>query len=65
MEIAIGVGIGIVIAALFGSRRKRLDKTMPYDSSLANTPEETAEERKLRETDELITVVLPTISKDE
>lgn len=65
MEIAIGVGIGVVIAVLFGSRRKRHNKTMPYEPSLANTPEEIADERKIRETDELITVVLPTINKDE
>lgn len=35
---------------------------MPYDPSKANTPQETPEERKRRETDELITVVLPTIN---
>lgn len=63
MEIVIGVGIGIVIAALFGIRKKT--KSMPYDPSQANAREETAEERNRRETDELITVVLPTINKDE
>lgn len=56
MEIAIGIGIGVVIAVIAG-RRKKLhgrDDVRP----------ETANERKRRETDELITVVLPTIGND-
>lgn len=60
MEVAIGIGIGVVIVALFG--KKKRGKTMPYDPSKANTPQETLEERKRRETDETITVVLPTIN---
>ena len=64
MEIAIGIGIGMVIAALFGKRKRHNQNSMPYDPSKANTRSETAEERKRRETDELITVVLPTINND-
>ena len=60
MEIAIGIGIGVIIAALLG--RKKHGKTTPYDPSKTNTPQETPEERKRRETDELITTVLPTIN---
>lgn len=60
MEVAIGIGIGVVIAALLG--KKKRGKTTPYDPSKANTPQETPEERKRRETDELITTVLPTIN---
>ena len=60
MEVAIGIGIGVVIAALLG--KKKRGKTMPYNPSKANTPQETPEERKRRETDELITAVLPTIN---
>lgn len=62
MEIAIGIGIGVVIAALLG--KKKRGKTTPYDPSKTNTPQETLEERK-RETDELITTVLPTINNGE
>ena len=64
MEVAIGIGIGIgaVIAALAGKSKKRDKNSMPYDPSKANTPGETPEERKRRETDELITTVLPTIN---
>ena len=60
MEFAIGIGIGVVIAALLG--KKKRGKTTPYDPSKTNTPQETPEERKRRETDELITTVLPTIN---
>ena len=62
MEIAIGIGIGVMIAALFGKHKKHDQKSMPYDPSKANTRNETAEERKRREADEIITVILPTIS---
>ena len=60
MEVVIGIGIGVVIAALLG--KKKRGKTMPCDPSKTNTPQETPEERKRRETDELITTVLPTIN---
>jgi hypothetical protein len=60
MEIAIGIGIGVVIVALLGNKRR--GKTTPYDPSKANTPQETLKERKRRETDELVTAVLPTIN---
>ena len=63
MEIAIGIGIGVIIAALLG--RKKRGKTTPYDPSKTNTPQETPEERKRRETDELITTVIPTITNDK
>ena len=62
MEIAIGIGIGVMIAALFGKHKKHDQKSMLYDPSKANTRNETAEERKRREADEIITVILPTIS---
>ena len=62
MEIAIGIGIGVMIAALFGKHKKHDQKSMPYDPSKANTRNKTAEERKRREADEIITVILPTIS---
>ena len=65
MEIAIGIGIGVMIAALFGKHKKHDQKSMPYDPSKANTRNETAEERKRRETDELITTVIPTITNDK
>lgn len=64
MEIAIGIGIGVVLAALLGKRKKSGKKSMPYNPSKTNTPSETAEERKRREKDELITVVLPTINNN-
>ena len=35
---------------------------MPYNPSHANAPQETAEQRKRRETDEVITTILPTIN---
>lgn len=57
MEFAIGIGIGVIVAALIG-----IGKTTPYDPSKTNTPQETPEERKRRETDELITTVLTTIN---
>ena len=63
MEFAIGIGISVVIVALLG--KKKRGKTMPYDPSKANTPQETPEERKRRETDELITTVIPTITNDK
>ena len=63
MEFAIGIGIGVVIATLLG--KKKRGKTTPYDPSKTNTPQETPEERKRRETDELITTVLPTINNGE
>lgn len=62
MEIAIVIGIGVVIAVLASKRKKSDTSSMPYDPSKANTPSETSEERKRRETDELITTVLPTIN---
>lgn len=62
MEIAIGIGIGVMIAALFGKHKKHDQKSMPYDPSKANTRNKTAEERKRREADEIITVILPMIS---
>lgn len=65
MEIAIGIGIGVLIAALFGKHKKHDQKSMPYDPSRANTRNETAEERKRRETDEVIAVILPTINSDK
>lgn len=65
MEIAIGIGIGAVIAALAGKSKKRDKNSMPYDPSKANTPGETAEGRKRRETGEIITVVLPTVNNDK
>lgn len=55
MEIAIAIGIGMIIAA--GIRKKRHVQTQFQN--------ETPEERKRRETDELITVVLPTINSDK
>ncbi len=56
MEIAIGIGIAFVIAGLFKGRKSR--KPQP-------THIETAEERKLREADEIVTVILPTIHHDK
>ena len=63
MEVVIGIGIGVIIAALLG--KKKRGKTTPYDPSKANTPQDTPEERKRRETDELITTVTPTITNDK
>lgn len=54
MEIAIGIGVGIVIAVVVGARKKHEKKVLPQN--------ETPEERKRRETDEIITVILPTIN---
>ena len=65
MEIAIGIGIGVAIAALFGKRKKHGQKSIPYDPSKTNARSETAEERKRRETDEIIAVILPTINSDK
>ena len=56
MEIAIGVLIGIVIGAVFKGPR-------PHKSQPIHT--ETDEERKLREADEIVTVILPTINHDK
>ena len=57
MEIVVAIIVGITIAAAAGKRKKRHEKT-PARS-------ETPEERKRREADELITVVLPTINNDK
>lgn len=38
---------------------------MPYNPSRANTPQETAEQRRRRETDEMITTILPTINGEK
>ena len=65
MEIAIGIGIGVMIAALFGKHKKHDQKSMPYDPSKTNTRSESAKERKRRETDELVAVVLPAIRNDK
>ena len=56
MEFAIGIGIGVIVAALIGIGKSRRPKQAHI---------ETEEERKRRETDELITVVLPTINHDK
>jgi len=57
MEIVVAIIVGITIAAAAGRRKRRHE----------NTPArpETPEERKRREADELITVVLPTINSDK
>ena len=60
MEIIIAVCIGIALFALFSKRKGK--QSMPYNPSHANTPQETAEQRKRRETDEVITTILPTIN---
>ena len=60
MEIIIAVCIGIALFALFSKRKGK--QSMPYNPSHANTPQETAEQRKRREADEIVTVVLPTIN---
>lgn len=65
MEIAISIGIGIIFAILLGKDKKHEKKSTPYNQSNANTPRETVEERKRRETDELITVIIPTINNDK
>ncbi|HMQ96243.1 MAG TPA: hypothetical protein PKD19_03410 [Candidatus Saccharibacteria bacterium] len=57
MEFLIGIGIAAVIVAIADSRKK-------HKKTVAQRPE-TPEERKLRETDELIAVVLPTINHDK
>lgn len=57
MEFAIGIGIGVVIALITGGRKKR--------SKSAAKHTETPDERKRRETDEIITVILPTINSDK
>ena len=56
MEFAIGAIIGAVIGLLF-MRRK------PHKSEL--TPVETEDQRKSRESDEIITVKLPTINHEK
>lgn len=63
MGFAIGIGIGIIVAALFGRNKKKKGTIHRHPpTSIAN---ETPPERKQRETDELITVVLPTINHDK
>lgn len=57
MEFAIGIGIGVVVALIAGGR-KRYNK-----SAVKHT--ETPDERKLREADEVVTVILPTINSDK
>ena len=57
MEIAIGIGVGLIIATLIRGNKKHHEK-LPLAS-------ETSEDRTRRETDELITVVLPTINHDK
>lgn len=63
MEIAIGIGIGIVIAALI-ARGKRGRNVALHSQPSTAAANETPSERKQRETDELITVILPTINND-
>lgn len=57
MEIAIGLGIGVIIGLLTGHRKRaqRVKKVITATSK---------EERQRKADEELITVVLPTISKD-
>lgn len=57
MELAIGIGIGVVIALIAGGRKK-------HSKSAAKHPE-TPDERKRREADEIITIILPTINSDK
>lgn len=57
MEFLIGIGIAAVIVAIADSRKK-------HKKASAQRPE-TPEERKLRETDEHIAVILPTINHDK
>ena len=56
MEILIGIGIGVVIAAIASGKKKNKE---------APVQKESPQKRKVRETDELITVVLPTIDGDK
>lgn len=63
MEFVIGLGIGIVVAAFLGRTKKRRDTINRHPP--VDTDNETPSERKQRETDELITVVLPTIGQDK
>ena len=53
MELAIGVAIGAVIAVLFKQRKSHKPQF---------TLVETEDQRKLREADEFVTVILPTIN---
>ena len=55
MEFAIGVAIGAVVGLLFKRR-----KSQKPESALI----ETEDQRKLREADEIVTVILPTINHD-
>ena len=57
MEIAIGIGVGVVIAVLLGKTKR--GKTMPHDPSKANTPQEIPKERKRLGTNGLVTTILP------
>ena len=59
MEFLIGLGIGIVIAAITSGKKKQAKKEP------AQVKAETAQEREARETDELITTILPTIENDK
>jgi hypothetical protein len=57
MELTIGIVIGIVIALTVRRHRVRRYHVPP--------PAETNAERDRRETDELITTILPTINNDK
>lgn len=56
MEFAIGIAIGAVIGLLFKNRRHH----RPYSTHI-----ESSSQRKLRESDEIVTVILPTINHDK
>lgn len=57
MEFLIGIGIALVTAALVGRGRK--------SRATSKTQALTSEQRKQQETDEIITVILPTINNDK
>lgn len=56
MEAAIGIGIAVFIVGLFKSRKSQKSKS---------AHSETAEERRMKEVDEIVTVILPTINHDK
>lgn len=57
MEIIVAAGFGLIIYSLISRRKNRHQQDQFQD--------ETPEQRKLRQTDEHITVVLPTIDNDK
>jgi uncharacterized membrane-anchored protein YhcB (DUF1043 family) len=58
MEIAIGIAIGLIIAALANKKHR-------WNKLPSKTPNDTERKRLKQVDDEMVTVILPTINNDK